>query len=123
MYLFLSYLPMNPQRQFQRRLLQNYARRSKQVTGVLTVLCIVSFFSPFFVSRNEHVYIGIALIVGSATLINGIDTIMYRIFRCPECGDRLPKPKFVEGKKIMFICQRCMIEWDTGDKSYEMGGD
>jgi len=37
---------MNRKRQFQRRLLQNYARRSKQVTGVLTILCIVSFFSP-----------------------------------------------------------------------------
>jgi hypothetical protein len=37
------------------------------------------------------------------------------IYRCPRCGDRLPRvPKTEAGSRIRYRCERCRVDWDTG---------
>lgn len=43
--------------------------------------------------------------------------VRLRRFRCPSCGERLRKPdltKLSVGDAIVFECERCDVEWDTG---------
>ena len=89
------------------------------VQAVLATLAV--FVAMLFLASNGGVpfYVSIAVFVGSLLAAKGVELFIFRTFRCPECHERVSKPRVIDGQTIKFTCQRCAIEWDTGHQIAE----
>ena len=107
--------------QLTRRRLQTYAPRGRRAVWLLLIPAVASFVAMLLLASKGGVpfFISIAVCVGNLLVAKGVEMFMFRVFHCPECHERLPKPSVVDGQTIKFTCQRCAIEWDTGHQVAE----
>ena len=66
--------------------------------------------------------------VGAAGLLVSLLRLLFRPYRCPECGDRLKmirlaSPDGGDEGPIHHDCPRCDVEWDAGDLWSRGGSD
>jgi hypothetical protein len=47
---------------------------------------------------------------------------LFRRYRCPQCGARLPECPRQDGQPIEFFCQDCDVIWDSGFIESEVSG-
>lgn len=99
-----------------RRRLEGYASRSRFAVASLIFPAVVSFVAMILLASGGGIffYVAIACFVSCLAGAKGIEMYKYRTFDCPECDNRLPKPKIIPGENVTFTCQQCAIEWDTG---------
>jgi len=70
-----------------------------------------------FDARGLTFWVAVGVFFGSLFVLVAMDAYRYRHFRCPECGETLPKPnwrKIKAGDSIYFCCSACDIEWHVG---------
>lgn len=97
------------------RQLSGYLRRQFVVNGVVIVTAIALWAVAVCTGDG---FLRVAASVGFALTILFLFVfrfITYARFRCPECRQRLPSPRFIDGEPIMFVCNDCQVQWDTGE--------
>jgi len=57
-----------------------------------------------------------ALVAGIAIAGLGLlrQESLFKQYRCPDCGDRLPNPPRKPGERLEYLCSRCDVIWETG---------
>ena len=103
----------------ERRNHKSFGRRQLLINTPFVVLGFVAFAFMFadFEIRGVRFWLaslGFALAIISIAVS---EFVRFRRFRCPACGDLLPKPDFAQlkiGDSICFTCERCDVEWDSG---------
>ncbi len=106
---------------FERRNYKEFAWRARWQNvpfGILAFIVFIFMFIDWSI-RGPRFWIASSIFAGSIISMAIMDYIRFRRFDCPQCHERLPKPNFdsvVEGDPILFVCDRCKIEWDSGVK-------
>ena len=103
----------------ERREHKQFGRKQLLINAPITLIGFAAFGLMFldFESRGVRFWIASSFFALAIISIATSEFVRFRRFRCPSCGDRLPKPNFMHlgvGDPICFICEKCNVEWDTG---------
>ena len=102
-----------------RREHKQFGRKQLLINAPITVIGFAALALMFldFETRGLRFWIASAVFGLAIISIATSEFVRFRRFRCPSCGDKLPKPDFVQldvGDPICFVCEKCDIEWDSG---------
>ena len=85
----------------------------------------LAWVAAFYALRHQRIDWFITFFVaGLGIAIVGLlrQERLFRNYRCPQCGTRLPESPRKDRKPIEFFCSRCDIIWDSGFIESDNGG-
>ncbi len=105
-----------------RKLDPDFKRRYLANALIFGVPFLAAWAGGFYFD-DERWQLGSALTAGAIALVGLVrQERMFRRYRCPSCGERLPQSPCETNQPIEFFCPRCDVIWDSGMARGEPAG-
>ena len=102
----------------------NFARQRRRWVYYFAVFAALMTVVAWRISiRDIWFCIALAALITFVVSVRLLDDFFHDVYRCPKCRkvlysrDMIAKPHFATGDPMVYACDHCNIEWDTGQKA------